>query len=154
MGVENPIGQTMKWGDEEVYKIIGVVKDLVTQSPYQPAKQTLFFLNYTRTSCFTMKLKPTAAASDALAEIETVFKKYDPAHLFDYSFVDEDYAKKFQNEERTGKLSGVFTLLAIINSCLGVFGLASYTDERRSKEIGVRKVLGASVPQLWQLGNR
>ena len=151
MGMEDPIGKTMKWGDNGVYTIIGMAKNLITQSPYSPVKQTLFFVNYTRTSCITMKIKATAVMSEALPEIESIFKEYDKFDLFDYSFVDENYAKKFREEERVGKLAGLFTLLAIIISCLGVFGLAAYVAERRTKEIGIRKILGASVPQLWQM---
>jgi ABC-type antimicrobial peptide transport system permease subunit len=80
-----------------------------------------------------------------------VFKKYNPAQPFDYQFADTEYAKKFGNEERIGKLASAFAGLAIFISCLGLFGMASFMAEQRIKEIGVRKVLGATVFNLWRL---
>jgi len=80
-----------------------------------------------------------------------VFKKYNPGAPFDYTFNDDDYAKKFADEQRVGKLAAFFTILAIFISCLGLFGLASFVAEQRKKEIGVRKVLGASVFNLWRM---
>ena len=154
MGLENPIGTKVKWSEEEVYHIIGVVKDLVTQSPFEPVKQTFFFLNPRRAYCVNIKVKPTANMGKTIQAIESIFKKYDPVNIFEYAFADERYARKFRGEERVGKLAGWFTLLAIIISCLGVFGLAAFMAERRTKEIGIRKVLGASVFQLWQLLSR
>lgn len=78
-----------------------------------------------------------------------MFKKYNPAAPFEYKFVDEEYARKFGNEERVGRLASFFAILAILISCLGIFGLASFVAEQRTKEIGVRKVMGASVVNLW-----
>ena len=86
-----------------------------------------------------------------MSKIEAVFKKFNPDQPFEYQFVDEEYAKKFGNEERIGKLAGFFAILAIIISCLGLFGLTSFVAEQRKKEIGVRKVLGASVFSVWNL---
>jgi ABC-type antimicrobial peptide transport system permease subunit len=86
--------------------------------------------------------------------IEPVFRKYSPGSPFAYSFTDEDYAAKFRAEEQIGRLSGMFTLLALLISCLGLFGLASFVAEQRTREIGIRKVLGASVLQLWGLLSR
>ena len=151
MGLEDPVGTQIEWNEGEVYTIIGVVKDLITQSPFQPVKQTFFFLDADRSFCANIKIKSTANMSEAIAAVESTFKKYDEVNIFDYSFADERYARKFQGEERIGKLAGWFTLLAILISCLGVFGLSAYMAERRTKEIGIRKVLGASVPQLWHL---
>jgi ABC-type antimicrobial peptide transport system permease subunit len=87
----------------------------------------------------------------ALADVKAIFEKHDPVNPFEYEFADEEYAQKFATEVRVGKLSGLFALLAIFISCLGLFGLASFVAERRTKEIGIRKVLGASVANLWQL---
>ncbi|SKC16731.1 ABC transporter permease [Dyadobacter psychrophilus] len=151
MGLKDPINETIHWGDNEQYKVIGVVKDMVTQSPYEPAKQTIFFINYKRVSLVNMKLKPAVSASEALAKIERVFKKFDPENPFQYTFMNDEYARKFNDEERTGKLVTFFAVLAIFISCLGLFGLASFTAEQRTKEIGIRKVLGASVANLWQM---
>ncbi|MGA0557902.1 ABC transporter permease [Larkinella sp. VNQ87] len=150
MGLRNPVGETIKWGDDS-YKVIGVVKDLITQSPYNPVKQTIFVLNYKRVSLLTLKINPAANAHDALDKIESVYKKYDADNPFTYRFVDQEYAKKFGDEERVGKLAFFFAILAIFISCLGLFGLASFVAEQRTKEIGVRKVLGASVLNLWGL---
>jgi ABC-type antimicrobial peptide transport system permease subunit len=99
----------------------------------------------------TVSIKPGRPVKDALANIETVFRKYNPSAPFDYTFNDEDYAKKFNDEQRVGNLATFFTILAIFISCLGLFGLASFVAEQRQKEIGVRKVLGASVLGLWQM---
>ena len=88
---------------------------------------------------------------DAIAKIEAVFKKYNPAFPFQPSFVDEEYARKFGNEKRIGTLTTFFAVLAVIISCLGLFGLASFVAEQRTKEIGIRKVLGASVSNLWRM---
>ncbi|GAB3954365.1 ABC transporter permease [Spirosoma harenae] len=150
MGLKNPIGEVIKWGDEP-FKVIGVVKNLVTQSPYEPVKQTIFFINYKRISLVNFKIKPTKSASEALAKVEAIYKKYDPDNEFDYKFADQEYAKKFGEEERIGKLASFFAGLAIFISCLGLFGLASFVMEQRTKEIGIRKVMGASIANLWQL---
>jgi putative ABC transport system permease protein len=151
MGLENPVGKIIQWGDEGGFKVIGVVKDLVTQSPYDPAKQTIFFINYKRIALVNMKLNPASGTSQALAKIESVFKKYDPGNPFQYTFADQEYAKKFRDEERVGKLAAFSAGLAILISCLGLFGLASFVAEQRTKELGIRKVLGASIASLWQL---
>jgi ABC-type antimicrobial peptide transport system permease subunit len=150
MGFKKPIGEIIKWGDQS-FKVIGVVKNLITQSPYEPVRQTIFFINYKRLNLITFKINPTKSASEALAKVETIYKRYDPDNAFDYKFVDQEYAKKFGEEERIGKLASFFAILAIFISCLGLFGLASFVMEQRTKEIGIRKVMGASVSNLWQL---
>ncbi len=151
MGLKQPLGTEMIWGGEEKFRIIGVVEDLVTQSPYDQSQPTLFFINYKRTSNLNIKLSPHASASQALAKIETVIKKYDPGKIRDYRFADQDFARKFTEEERIASLASFFTVLAILISCLGLFGLAAFVAEQRTREIGVRKVLGASVPALTRL---
>jgi hypothetical protein len=151
MGLKNPIGETIVWGKNGKYQVVGVVNDMVTQSPYESAPPMIFFLNYQRVNMATIKINPLSSASNALNKIETVFKKYDPENLFEYKFVNEEFARKFGNEVRIGKLAGFFAILAIFISCLGLFGLASFVAEQRTKEIGVRKVLGASTINLWRL---
>ena len=91
------------------------------------------------------------SASEAISVMKPIFERYNPAYPFDYQFADEEYAKKFNYEELVGNLAAIIAVLAIFISCLGLFGLASFTAEQRIKEIGVRKVLGASVFNLWQL---
>lgn len=150
IGIENPIGSFLDFGEQQA-KIIGVTKDMVMQSPYQPVKQALFFLNYDRLDYINIKLSAVANASAAISKIEVVFSKVVPTAKFDYGFVDDAYGLKFESEQRLGNLAGVFTLLAILISCLGLFGLASFVAEQRTKEIGVRKVLGASVLNLWKM---
>jgi len=154
MGMKNPVGETIEWNQikDKRFKILGVVKDMVMESPFKPASPTIFFI-YSRDgmNCMFLKLSPHVSASNALAKIEAVFKKINPASSFEYSFVNDEFDKKFSAEERIGKLSAVFALLAIIISGLGLFGLASFVAEQRTKEIGVRKILGASVFNVWAL---
>ncbi|NJB70227.1 ABC-type antimicrobial peptide transport system permease subunit [Saonia flava] len=155
MGLENPVGEMVKWGDNGSFKIVGVVKDMVTQSPFDQVKPMLFILHYGRfLNYINIKINKEGDTKSALAHIEKVFKKHDPESLFFYSFLDEEYAKNFVNEERTGRLASFFAFLAIFISCLGIFGLSAFVAEQRTKEIGVRKVLGASVYNLWQLLSR
>lgn len=148
--LKHPIGELIHSGDAK-YTIIGVVKDMVMSSPYDPVKPTFFFsLNYTG-GIVSIRVNPKMNMHDAIQKIQSVFKQYDPDSPFDYKFTDTEYGKKFSDEERVGKLAGSFTFLAIFISCMGLFGMASFMAEQRTKEIGVRKVLGASVFGLWQL---
>jgi ABC-type antimicrobial peptide transport system permease subunit len=101
-----------------------------------------------------MKLNPKQSVAESIKKIEPIFRKYAPEQPFEYQFVDDSYANKFGNEERIGTLSGIFTTLAVIISCLGLFGLTSFVAEQRKKEIGIRKVLGASVFSVWNLLTR
>lgn len=144
----------VKWGTDEhakSYKIVGVIKDMLMQSPYEPVKQTFYFLDYENVNWIVLKLNPNKSATESISKIEAVFKKYIPAAPFDYKFADSEFAAKFAAEERIGKLATFFAALAIFISCLGLFGLASFVAEQRTKEIGIRKVLGASVSNLWRM---
>jgi putative ABC transport system permease protein len=154
LGLKDPLNEIITMEDSKnAWKIIGVIKDMVMQSPYEPVKQTFFFLdyNYSASSQIQIRLKPTVSATEGLAKVEEVFKRLVPSASFDFRFVDQDYALKFRQEQRIGKLSGIFAILAIFISCLGLFGLASFVAERRTKEIGIRKILGASVANLWSM---
>lgn len=150
MGLKNPVGSTIK-ADGKPYQVIGVIKDMVMESPYKASFRTVFFLEYGWASVFNIKINPESGSTEAINKIEKVFKKFNPAAPFDYKFTDEQYAKKFGEEVRIGKLTSFFAVLAIFISCLGLFGMATFTAEQRTKEIGVRKVLGASVANLWQM---
>ncbi|WP_428654554.1 ABC transporter permease [Runella sp.] len=150
MGLKKPIGEIVKI-NEKSFHVIGVVKDLVMQSPYSPVFRTSFVLDYNDVGVINIKINPAISSREALARLEVVFKKHNPSAPFDYKFADEEYAKKFSDEERIGKLATFFAVLAIFISCLGLFGLASFVAEQRTKEIGIRKVLGASVSNLWGL---
>ena len=149
LGFENPVGETLAWNDTP-YTIIGVIEDMVIESPYEPVRASLWHIDrYNNVNLVILKLNPAMSPHEALEKIKTVFTKYDPASPFSYEFVDEEYAQKFSDEERVGKLASFFAVLAIFISCLGIFGLASFVAEQRTKEIGIRKVLGASVVNLW-----
>ncbi|MCW5515044.1 ABC transporter permease [Muriicola sp. Z0-33] len=156
MGIPNPVGMFFKDSDEEdpssPLKIIGVVEDMIAQSPYEPVKQGMYaFDKYDNASYYNMRLNPKQSASQSIAVIERVFKEHFPNIPFQYDFVDEEYGAKFRSEVRVGRLSAIFTGLAILISCLGLFGLTSFVAEQRTKEIGVRKVLGASVFNVWNM---
>lgn len=150
IGFKDPIGKTMKWNDR-TYTVIGVVRDMLVQSPYKPVRAMLYHLSTDQENLFIMKINPKLAAGDAVKKISEMFAKTDPAHVQEFRFVDEAFARKFEDEERIGKLAGAFAALAVFISCLGLFGLASFVAEQRTKEIGVRKVIGASVFNLWGL---
>jgi len=122
---------------------------MVMESPYTPVRPTAFFNDIDNCNVVTINIKKGIPVPDALSKIATVYKKYNAP--FDFTFNDEDYDKKFSSEQRVGNLATFFTLLAILISCLGLFGLASFVAEQRTKEIGVRKVLGATVFNLWRL---
>jgi len=147
-GFKDPIGKIIR-RNKKAYTIVGVVDNMVMQSPYMPVQPTIFFVDYEWANVITVKMKPTAHLQDAVAKIGAIFKKYNPASPFDYKFTDDEYAKKFSDEERVGKLASIFAILAIFISSLGLFGLASFVAEQKTKEIGVRKVLGASIFNLW-----
>jgi len=150
IGFKNPIGKTIRQYGKN-YTIIGVIKDMIMESPYDPVKPTIYNLDYSIGGILNIKLSPRKTTSASLSMIEAVCKKYSPEEPFEYKFVDEEFARKFSDEERIGKLSSFFSILAIFISCLGIFGMASFMAEQRVKEIGVRKVLGASTFSLWQL---
>jgi ABC-type antimicrobial peptide transport system permease subunit len=149
-GLKNVLGKIIKWNDRQ-YNVVGIVKDMVMQSPYTPVKPTIFIMQPDWANIITVRIKPTESIKDAMAKIEPVFKKFNPGAPFEYQFTDDEYAKKFSDEERIGNLSLFFAVLAIFISCLGLFGLASFVAEQRTKEIGVRKVLGATIMNIWQM---
>ncbi len=150
MGLKNPVGQTIT-ADGRPINIIGVVKDMVVQSPFEPIKPTIYGLSANPGGVILLKLNPAVNATTALQQIESIFKTYNPTGLFEYQFVDDQYAQKFSSGQRIGKLAFFFAALAIFISCLGMFGMATFMAEQRFKEIGIRKVLGASVAQVWLL---
>ena len=144
------VGQTIQFNDKN-YTVVGVIKDMIMESPYRPVTPTVFLYDRNWANVITVAVKQGAPIKSSLSKIEAVFKKYNPGAPFDYTFNDEDYAKKFADEQRIGNLATFFTILAIFISCLGLFGLASFVAEQRKKEIGVRKVLGASTYNLWRM---
>ena len=150
IGIKNPIGKTMHWNGKD-HLITGIVKDMIMESPYKQTVATIFQMKPDWVKHITIRINPKMSTQAALSKIAAVLKKYDPASPFEYKFNDDEYAKKFSDEQQTGRLATIFSVLAIFISCLGLFGMASFMAEQRIKEIGVRKVLGATVFSLWQL---
>jgi putative ABC transport system permease protein len=150
MGLENPVGEVVKWQDRN-YAILGVVKDMVVESPYQSTRAAIYMPLAWYGSAMLFKINPDVSEADALNKIQKVWKHYVPGMPFEYNFADEQYAKKFSNEVRIGKLASIFAALAIFISCLGLFGLASFVTEQRTKEIGIRKIVGASLYNVWSM---
>jgi ABC-type antimicrobial peptide transport system permease subunit len=147
MGIKSPVGQWI-FDDPVRWHVVGVVKDFVTGSPYEPilpmiVKGPKFYMG-----TMHIKLNGEQPARQNLAALEKIFKIYNPSYPFEYHFIDADYANKFNNERLTGELAALFAGLTILISCLGLFGLAAYMAESRTKEIGIRKVLGASVVNI------
>jgi len=137
--------------EDAMYTVVGVVKNFVYGDMYAPAAPMIFFSDTSNTNYLTVRLTSSMSTKDALAKVEHVIKSINPNLPFEYKFVDSQFAEKFKMENLIGKLASVFAILAVIISCLGLFGLAAYTAERRTREIGIRKVLGASVQGLTAL---
>lgn len=134
------------------YTVVGVVKDFVSNNVYKPADPLIMFIDTAFfTNVLSIRFKADANLTAALAKVEKVIKTNNPGYPFSYEFVDEVFGQFFKAETLIGKLAGIFSSLAIIISCLGLFGLATFTAERRTKEIGIRKVLGASVSGITGL---
>jgi hypothetical protein len=154
MGLKDPVGQVIRW-DGRPYTLIGVIKDMLMEDPYSPVRPTFYHLQDTGDYAkVVVRIKPQAGVQQTLAATEAIFNRFAPDQPFDCQFVDTLYGFKFGGEERTGRLAGFFTILAVFISCLGLFGMAAFTAEQRIKEIGIRKVLGATVVSLWALLSR
>lgn len=147
MGMEDPVGKTLNWEGRD-YTIIGVMEEVIMGNPFKPAEPTMIVFMPDWISDFTLRLPPEKDPTETLAGLENVFEKYNPAYPFNYRFADDEYNRKFRVIQLIGKLANLFSALAIIISCLGLFGLAAFTAERRTKEIGIRKVMGATVSQV------
>ncbi|HEY4337057.1 MAG TPA: ABC transporter permease [Puia sp.] len=151
MHFKNAIGETIK-DDDVSFHVVGVIKDFIIESPYTPiqpmvivgAKQSWY-------NVVNMRLNTKNSMEGNVRKMEVIFRKYNPQYPFEYQLVDEEYSRKFDDEKRIGTLAGLFAALTIFISCLGLFGLATYMAENRIKEIGVRKVLGASVAGITTL---
>ncbi len=149
-GIKDPIGKTIRWNGKD-HVVTGLVKDMIMESPYKAPLATVFCMKPDWVKYITVRVNPAMPMHKALSKIEPVFKKFNPGSPFEYKFNDDEYARKFSDERRIGQLATVFAVLAIFISCLGLFGMASFIAEQRIKEIGVRKVLGATVFNLWRL---
>jgi ABC-type antimicrobial peptide transport system permease subunit len=149
MGFEDPIGQVIK--DDYEFTIVGVVKDFIMESPFDEAKPIVVIGPKRELNFIHIRFAEGENLALALGEVQQIFAKFNPDAPFEYSFVDQEHAQKFQSQERTAYLTTIFTGLAVIISCLGLFGLATFIAERRKKEISVRKVMGATVASLVTL---
>ncbi|SEL54156.1 ABC transporter permease [Parapedobacter koreensis] len=150
MGFEDPIGQPIQDNGKD-WHVIGVIKDFILRSPFEPIPPMVIEGAAGWFNAMHIKFNPALTTSEALSRTEAIFKRYNPEFPFEYSFVDEAYRQKFEETQTYGTLAALFTFITIAISCLGLFALAAYMAENRTKEIGVRKVLGASVFSIAKL---
>jgi len=150
MQLTNPVGRILRYGNRK-YTVIGVTDNIVCESPYKPVDPLMIYFQPDNTATINVRLNKGASPQKAIAAMEPLVKKYSPSTLFDYSFADQEFGKKFMTEELISRITDIFAGLAIFICCLGLAGLASFTIEKRIREIGIRKVLGASVAQLLML---
>lgn len=158
LNLENPVGEELRWapgGSERgTYKILGVVKDMIKGSPYEKTFPSIIFLSENDMQWLYIRIRPDVSTHAAIPKIQQVFSRLVPSAAFDVTFAEDAYRAKFREEERIGKLGTLFSVLAILISCLGLFGLSSFVAEQRTKEIGIRKILGASVISVWRMLSR
>jgi putative ABC transport system permease protein len=150
MGMKDPVGQIVRY-NLHPFKVIGVIRNMLTDSPYAPIGPMVLMIEYRNANIITMKLNTSQSIAENMAAIEPVFKKFRPGVTFEAQFTDKQFEQKFTKETRIGGLAAGFTIFAILISCLGLFGLASFIAQQRTREIGIRKVSGASVFNLWSL---
>lgn len=147
MGIKDPIGMQLRPG-KRTYTVTGVIENIVIGSPFSPVEPMMIYYRPNQTNVVNIRLKDHIQPQKALGVIGNVFKKYNPSVPFEYSFTDQEFEKKFITEELISKLTNIFAGLAIFICCLGLAGLASFTIEKRFREIGIRKVVGATVGQI------
>ncbi|MBL6447087.1 ABC transporter permease [Fulvivirga sp. 29W222] len=154
MGFDKAVSKELRFSRDYFggnrFTIVGVVKDMIKGDPFQAPRPAIMFLTDHELPFMFVRLTPELHIAEALTRMETVVKGIAPSAPFNYNFIDEEYGAKFRAEERAGKLVSIFAILAIFISCLGMFGLVSFITEKRTKEIGIRKVLGASLSNLWR----
>lgn len=144
MGLKEPIGQQLDlWGSKK--ELIGVVDNTLMGSPFRAVGPLFMILNPEWISAVTIRLSKTNDLQESLQKVEAIFKELNPAYPFEYKFADVEFRKKFTTIDLIGKLANLFAFLALLITGLGLFGLAAFTAEQRTKEIGIRKVLGATV---------
>jgi ABC-type antimicrobial peptide transport system permease subunit len=150
IGYKDPIGKTMKTGNREV-TIVGVVEDVLMLDPFSPVSGGVILFVPQVINTIHIRIKENSDVREAVAGIESIGRKHNAGQSISYSFVDQDFAQKFAMENQVAKLAGVFAVLAIFISGLGLIGLSSFVAEQRVKEIGIRKILGASISSLWKM---
>jgi ABC-type antimicrobial peptide transport system permease subunit len=144
IGFRNPLNEYIEYGGNR-YTIVGIAEDIIFDSPYDNAKPTVFFMRLANAPFITLKLSGNLSVNEAVSRIEKIMKSFDPEANLNIKFADYELESKFWREKRALEMISVFSFIAIFICCLGLFGLATFTAERRTKEIGIRKVLGASV---------
>ena len=147
MAIENPIGQKLKYNHQDL-EIIGVMPNVVMASAFQPVEALMMIFDPDWSSTITVRLNKTPDLKASIDKVEQVFKKINPTYPFDFRFADDDFEKKFSTINLISRLALIFASLAIVITCLGLFGLAAFTAEQRTKEIGIRKILGATISSL------
>jgi len=150
MRLKNPVGTQMRYGPK-TYTVIGVTENVVMTSPYAPVDPLMIYYNQSHSNELTMRLSKGVQPQQAIALFKNIYNRYSPSDIFEYQFVDQEFGKKFIAEELISHITNIFAGLAIFICCIGLAGLASFTIEKRFREIGIRKVLGATVQQLLLL---
>jgi predicted permease len=150
LGFEDPLGQKIEWGGGQ-FEIIGVMQDMVMEEATAEVQPLTMFLIPGWSSTITIRLNKTDNLTEAIAQVESIFKKHNPTYPFEYNFTDEVFARKFANIDLISRIASIFAGLAIAITCLGLLGLAAFTAEQRTKELGIRKVMGATVSSLVML---
>ncbi|NOT75807.1 MAG: FtsX-like permease family protein [Cyclobacteriaceae bacterium] len=150
MGIQNPIGEQIDlWGKK--WHVVGIVDNPLMTSPFREVQPGFFLLDPDWLEIITMRLEASNDRTASMKQLENIYKKYNPSYPFEYKFVDDEYDRKFASIEMIGTLSNLFAVLAIFITCLGLYGLAAFTAEQRIKEIGIRKVMGASTGSIVSL---
>lgn len=152
MGLKNPLGTQLR--TNRTYTVIGVMDNVIMESPFKQVDPLMVYYDVNSANYINLRLNNQAALPKALSAVENIFKKYNPQVPFEYQFADKEFGKKFITENLISRLTNIFAGLAIFICCIGLAGLVSFTVEKRFREIGVRKVLGASVQQVLLLISR
>jgi ABC-type antimicrobial peptide transport system permease subunit len=150
MGLKDPVGKQIRF-EGKAYQVAGITNNIIMESPFQPVDPMMVFFNPNKSAYINLRLNSAVQLKKVLESVEAIFKKHNPTVPFEYLFADQEFGKKFLREELISKLANIFAVLAIFICCMGLAGLASFTIEKRIREIGIRKVLGASVQQLLML---
>lgn len=150
MGFKEPIGEKISSGGTQ-YEIIGVIENTLSGDPSDIPGPALIALHPDWAGVLTMRMAPNGSLSESIEKIGAIFKTYNPAYPFEFRFASDEYQRKFTTINLTSRLSSIFALLTLVITGLGLFGLAAFTAAQRTREMGIRKVMGASVQQLVRL---
>jgi putative ABC transport system permease protein len=150
MALKNPIGMQIR-NNGRPRTIVGILDNVIMESPFKPVDPMMIFYDPNGANSISIRLNQSESPQKALTSVESIFKANNPSVPFEYQFVDQEFQKKFITEDLISKLTNIFAALAIFICCIGLAGLASFTIEKRFREIGIRKVLGATVQQLLML---